>query len=282
MKFSRDNADIFTPDGADPVEALRRTTHLSIGAHPDDNEIMAYPGIAECYLHPEKSFTGVTVTDGAGSARVGPFARFTDEELVKVRREEQRYAAMIGRFGLQLQLGHSSSDVKKNARDAVRSDLRKILEGCRPQVLYTHNPFDKHDTHIAVFTRTLEALRELPKNARPKRWLGMEVWRDLDWVLDNEKVNLPADKYESLAVTLIGVFDSQVTGGKRYDLAGIGRRRANATYGDSHSADAVTQACLAVDLTPLLEDDSLTLEAYATGYLDRFRDDVLGRLSRFA
>src|SRR5690606_27838754 len=114
MKFSRDNADVFTPNSTDPEEALRRTTHLSIGAHPDDNEIMAYPGIADCYLHPENSFTGVTVTDGAGSARVGPFGRFTDEELVRVRWQEQRHAAMIGQFGLQIQLCHSSSDVKKN------------------------------------------------------------------------------------------------------------------------------------------------------------------------
>ena len=34
---------------------------------------------------------------------------------------------------------------------------------------------------------------------------------------------------------LIGVFDSQIAGGKRHDLAVLGRRRANATYNASHA-----------------------------------------------
>lgn len=280
MKFSKPDADIFAPKGGDPEAALERTTHLCIAAHQDDIEIFAYDGIIECFRRNDRSFTGVIVTDGAGSPREGPYAKLSDEEIREVRHVEQRNAAAIGDYGLQLQLRFASSEVKDAANSAVRSDLKEILAQARPKVLYVHNPFDKHDTHVAVFLRTIEAIRELPMEDRPSRVLGGEVWRALDWVLDAEKVGLSVDRYESLAMALLGVFDSQISGGKRYDLATAGRRLANATYGHSHAVDQARAISWAVDLTPLVRDDALTVEAFAEGYLDRFRADVLDRLSR--
>ena len=69
MKFSRPDADIYVPDGDDADKALARTTHLCVIAHQDDIEINAYPAVAECYGKADKFFTGVTVTNGAGSPR---------------------------------------------------------------------------------------------------------------------------------------------------------------------------------------------------------------------
>jgi hypothetical protein len=68
MKFSIPTAECLIPDGATEEAALKRTTHLGIGAHQDDLEIMAMRGILECYDADQDWFTGVTVTDGAGSA----------------------------------------------------------------------------------------------------------------------------------------------------------------------------------------------------------------------
>jgi len=44
----------------------------------------------------DRHFTGVTVTNGAGSARDGIYARYTDEDMQKVRRVEQKKAAVVG------------------------------------------------------------------------------------------------------------------------------------------------------------------------------------------
>ena len=68
------SGDIFIPDEASLENALTRTTHLAIGAHSDDIEIMAYHGIVDCYGYRRKDkwFSGVTVTNGRGSSRVGP------------------------------------------------------------------------------------------------------------------------------------------------------------------------------------------------------------------
>ena len=71
MRFHNAGADLFVPDGSPADAALARTTHLCIAAHQDDIEIMAYHGIAECFGRKDRGFTGVVVTNGAGSPRSG-------------------------------------------------------------------------------------------------------------------------------------------------------------------------------------------------------------------
>lgn len=282
MKFSNPNADVYVPAGDRPAdEALSRVTHLCVAAHQDDIEIMAHSGISDCLDQPGKSFGGVVVTNGAGSPRTGPYAHLTDAEMQDVRRREQRAAADIGRYGIQIQLAHPSSDVKQPGHAGVAGDLRAIFAGCRPEVVYLHNPADKHDTHIAVLLRCLEALRSLPREQRPSRVLGCEVWRDLDWLVDSDKVALDSGRHPELATKLLAIFDSQVSGGKRYDLAAIGRRQANATFHTSHATDRMAGITWAMDLTPLLQEPAASVKAFVEGHLERLRADVSSRLARF-
>ena len=278
MHFHKSTADIFIPDNLAPAEALERTTHLSIAAHQDDIEIMAYHGIAECFGLKDKWFTGVVVTNGAGSPRSGIYGDYTDDQMQRVRVTEQRKAAYVGEYACQIQLGFSSAEVKDRNSSAVVEDLAGILRAARPEVVYLHNLADKHDTHIGVSLRAIAALREVRAETRPRRVYGCEVWRDLDWLQDDDKQLLPASARSNIAAALVGVFDSQVTGGKRYDLATAGRRLAHATYYASHGTDQETALNFAMDLTPLVEDPSLPVADYVLGFVDRFRADVARRL----
>jgi LmbE family N-acetylglucosaminyl deacetylase len=283
MNFSRPDADIFTPDGSAPVAALVRVTHLCVAAHQDDVEIMAHAGITECLGRADRAFGGVVVTDGAGSPRVGAYEKFSDAQIRTERREEQRRAAALGRYAIQFQLSHPSAVVKAGTTATdVRADLEKIFSGCAPQEVYLHNPADKHDTHVAVLLRCLEVLRALPRARRPLRVLGCEVWRDLDWLVDADKVALDAGREPGLAAELLEAFASQIAGGKRYDLATLGRRAANATFHTSHVADKLTAITWAMDLTPLVRDETLDVGAFTLAYIDRLRADVAARLVRFA
>jgi LmbE family N-acetylglucosaminyl deacetylase len=265
MTFSRSDADVFVPDGSDPSAALARVTHLCVGAHQDDIEIMAHDAICDCLDQPDrKAFGGVVVTNGSGSPRSGEYARLTDDQMQSVRRTEQRAAATLGRYTIQLQLAHPSADVKTSGHAAVVADLKAIFGGCRPDVVYLHNPADKHDTHIGVLWRCLEALRALP-----------------DWVVDAEKVALDSGRRPELGAELLKVFDSQISGGKRYDLAAAGRRAANATYHTSHATDRMAGITWALDLTPLIVDPAFDPVAFTLGAIDRLRNDVEIRLKKF-
>lgn len=282
MQFHNPGADLFVPDGATPEDALARTTHLCISAHQDDIEIMAYHGIAECFGRKDKWFTGVVVTNGAGSPRTGIYGDYTDEEMQKVRLIEQRKAAYVGEYACQVQLGFTSSHVKNPKERAVIVDLKQIVLAARPEVVYLHNLADKHDTHIGVSLRAIAALRAAAPQARPRKVYGCEVWRDLDWLSDDEKQALAVSARSNIAAALVGVFDSQVSGGKRYDLATAGRRLAHATYYASHGTDEESALNFAMDLTPLIDNPELSIPEYVAGFIDRFRADVDCRLKKFA
>lgn len=281
MKFANPTADVFVPDALPPTVALAQVTHLCVAAHQDDIEIMAHAGIVDCLETPGKWFGGVVVTDGAGSPRSGRYAEFLDEQMKEVRRDEQRRAAKLGRYGIQIQLAHPSAAVKSGAAaGAVRSDLAAIFGGCKAETVYLHNPADKHDTHIGVLLRCLEVLRELPAERRPQKVLGCEVWRDLDWLPDNDKVALDSGRRPGLGAEMLKVFDSQIAGGKRYDLATVGRRLANATFHTSHATDKWEGITWAMDLTPLVHDPKLSVGEYTLGYIERLRKDVATRIER--
>lgn len=274
-------AELFIPDGRPEAEALTRTTHLAIAAHQDDIEIMAIDGILRCYRQPERWFTGVVVTNGSGSPRDDLYRDYTDEEMQVVRRREQKNAAVMGEYAAQFLLDYPSAAVKDPAADEPVADLVAILRATRPEVVYTHNLADKHDTHVSVALRALAALRRLAPEERPTAVYGCEVWRGLDWLLDEEKVAFDCSARESLQAALLGVFDSQICGGKRYDLATLGRRRANATYYASHATDIATGMVFAMDLTPLVADPTLEIGAYVQGYMERFAAEVQHRIQRF-
>jgi LmbE family N-acetylglucosaminyl deacetylase len=279
MKFQNPSADVFIPDGKPAADALARVTHLGIGAHQDDLEFMAFHGILTCFGQEDKWFGGVTCTSGAGSSRTGRYAALNNTEMATIRRQEQNKAAVLGRFGTMIQLDYDSDAVKRPSSLDLKNDLKAILSATQPEVVYTHNPADKHDTHIGIVVAALQAMRELPREQRPKQVIGCEVWRDLDWLLDSEKVVMDVSGHDDLAAELNGVFASQIGGGKRYDLATLGRRAANATFFNSHATDHSTQVIFGMDLTPIVADESKDILDFVCAHIERFHADVRQKLA---
>ena len=282
MKFHQPAAEVFVPDGLPIEQALARTTHLCIAAHQDDIEIMATQPIIECFQQRDKWFTGVVVTDGRGSPRDNLYKEFTDEEMRLVRFKEQRKAATVGEYAAQVLLDHPSKLVKDAAQTEPVEDLVQLLRATKPQFVYTHNLADKHDTHVAVALRVVDAIRRLDPAERPARLVGCEVWRSLDWMVDSDKVTMNLSSHENLQEALLGVFDSQIAGGKRYDLASLGRRRANATYFESHGVDLTTGLSYAMDMTLLIESHSPKPEVFVSALIQRFSQDITDRLTRLS
>ena len=280
MRFYLDTAEVYVPDGLPVEQALARTTHLAISAHQDDIEIMAAAPILECFQRQDLWFSGVVVTDGRGSPRDDIYKNYTDEEMHIIRFKEQKKAAVVGEYAAQVLLDYPSKTVKDAANSQPVEDIAAILKTSRPQVVYTHNLADKHDTHVAVALRVIAAIRSLPQADRPARLYACEVWRNLDWMMDTDKVPFDLSAHENLQAALLGVFDSQIAGGKRYDLASMGRRKANATYFESHGTDTTLGLSFGMDLTPLIQDDHLDIASFIQDHIARFARDVTARLER--
>jgi LmbE family N-acetylglucosaminyl deacetylase len=281
MHLPQPAAEIFVPDNAPLPAALARTTDLCIAAHQDDIEIMAYGPIVRCFGSADRWFTGVVLTDGGGSPRSGIYADYTDDDMKAVRAKEQKQAASIGKYAAQLLLAYPSAQVKNPDNPALVGELRDILLACAPETLYTHNLADKHDTHVAVVLNVLRALKLIPPELRPKKVISMEVWRCLDWLCDGDKTVFDTGAHPNLAAALLGVYDSQIAGGKRYDLATVGRRLANATFFESHGVDESDSLAFGLDITALVEQDLGPAE-FINGYIAKFRDEVNGRIAKLS
>ncbi len=280
MRFHLGTSEIFIPDHLPVEQALARTTHLCVAAHQDDIEIMAAQPILECFQQKDKWFTGVVVTDGRGSPRDNLYRDYTDEEMRLVRFKEQRKAAIVGEYAAQVMLDYPSKIVKDVSRKEPVNDLVALFNTANPDYVFTHNLADKHDTHVGVALRVVSAIRSLPKGKRPKKLFGCEVWRALDWLADSDKSPMDVSAHENLQAALLGVFDSQIAGGKRYDLASMGRRRANATYFETHGVDLTTGLSYCMDMTPLIIDDKLELLVFVNELVQHFIQDVSERILR--
>ncbi|MCX7619842.1 MAG: PIG-L family deacetylase [Acidimicrobiales bacterium] len=275
-------ADLHIPAGIAAGEAMRRTTDLGVVAHADDLELLMLAGIGACYGVAERGFGGVVCTDGTGSVRAGRFSAMTDAEFAAVRMAEQRRAADIGQYSFVLQLGRPSPVVRsKSGHDELVADLERLLRVVRPVNVYTHDLTDSHPTHVAVAAALVAACRRLPTDARPTRVVGCEGWRSLDWLPDDQKVLLDTSPYTELGRRLIAVFESQLSGGKRYDLAAEGRRRSNATLHEPRRPDSATEFTLAMDLTPLARNDEIDPVRFASAPIETFRDGVSAELTQW-
>lgn len=275
-------ARIFVPDGADPLAALARTTHLAIGAHADDVEFMAWAPIIHCHGRDDAWFTAVVVSDGRGSPRDGAYAGTTDDQMRETRFKEQCEAARLGRYSAVLCLDFPSSLIRTPGEATLRREVAAIVRACGAGEVYTHSLADRHDTHTAIAVAVVDALRGVGPEHHPTGLFGCEVWGALDWLPDADKVTFDVSSGLSLMESLMAVFASQIEGGKRYDLATIGRKRANATYLRSHEVDVAAALDYALDMTSLLREPSLTVRAFMQACVERFGREMDLRLERYS
>lgn len=268
------------PDGLSQACAFQRTTHLAIGAHPDDLEFMAMHGIAHCYQKKDAWFSGIVCTDGRGSLRPKEKKGLSASEWIALREAEQIDACEKGGYSfVQLLRFQSRSLDTSDAYQALVNLLRERIEQCQPRILYTHSPFDRHPTHRSVFQATLEAIRSSAQLSSLEKAYGCELWGSLDWLPEPQKIGLDHSDSLALAQALYNCYPSQIQGGKNYAQALQGRHKANATFRGHKRADSARALSFAVDLSELIEDPDLPLAHYYKKQVHRFEQSLLDPLT---
>jgi LmbE family N-acetylglucosaminyl deacetylase len=215
----------------------------------------------------------VVASDGARAPRTGRFSALSNQELRDVRRAEQRAAARRGRYAMVAQLDYASPQVIAGDAQLV-DDLHRLLDATRPRVVYTHDPADRHATHAAICAATLAALRRLPAEYRPGRVYGCEVWRSLDWLAEPDLVRLDVSGQDDTWRALLACFPSQTEGARPYERGALGRAQANAVFSEARASGGSGGVWLAMDLTPLMRDEQLSLEEFVAERVARFAAEV--------
>lgn len=246
--------------------------YFAVSAHKDDVEMFAFDGIARGF--DGGGFAAAVLTDGGQCPRAGAYAAVDDEDMSLLRTAEQKRAAEVGRYEALYLFEKSSAEVKheaKNGGETVKALAEIFRENPRIDTLYLHNPFDSHPTHVAAFAVAIAAVKMLKDDEKPRKIFGCEVWRDLDWLSDCDKIAMNVSGYEELSAKLMSCFASQ-NAVKRYDIAAAARRKANATFYQSHEGDEATALVYGLDLTPLAYD--MALGDFIEEKIGNFRRDI--------
>lgn len=101
-----------------------------------------------------------------------------------------------------------------------------------------------------------------------------------DWMNDMDKVLMGLSGRDHLAAALNGVFDSQIAGGDRYDLATQGRCAANATFFESHATDKSNQLILRMNLMPVVANETKNIVEFVTAHIEKFAAEVKTKLNQ--
>ncbi len=243
------------------------TQSMAIGAHPDDCEIIGIKGIAD------KQFFAVIVTHGA--TMKDDVSKYN--KTIHERACEQASAAALGQYLGYSMLGYDSTDILTYNTDLI-DDLTTLLLKLKPETIYTHCLSDKHSTHVAVAYHVIRALQLLPIANKPTRVYGCEVWRDLDWVDDADKVLIDTSDSQDLQYKLLQCFTSQTTS-KDYPKAVIARQNAHAVFQDAYASKTQDGVLIAIDLTLLIYRKKEHIKPFIERQINTFKDDVITRIN---
>ncbi len=252
--------------------SMCKVDSLAIVAHSDDAEILAPRGIIESWTS-KKSFGVVVVNDGVGRPRAAAYEGYSNEEMTDLRIREQFAAARAGGYSFALALAYPSSETKEARNQELIAELREVLALANPRVVYTHNPWDVHPSHISVLQHALWALSGATQ--KPDALFGGEVWGPLDRIPDPYLIRWDCTGQEPRLEELLSYFASQ-NAIKDYHHAVMDRRRSHAKLNNPHVTLPATSIHLGVDLTKVLTGE-LTLREFVTACDEAERGQRMAR-----
>ena len=164
VKFLRAQSNpVFPKRNIVTEDAVPRTRVLILSPHPDD-EAIGLGGTLAKHVANGSEVTVLYLTDGGGLGD-------DRDELIRVRRAE---AEAVGRdLGIR-QVFWAHADTRLTNDDATVSEMVRLLEDVRPELVYAPSFFDTHFDHFCTNQVLADALARLPAS-RP-RVLGYEVW----------------------------------------------------------------------------------------------------------
>ena len=262
MHFSQSNSRLYTRSG---TGTLPRTKLGAFLAHSDDLEFGCPHAVIESLKNPDRNLGVVIVNDGSGPPYGASYSKMSPQEIIDVRIEEQFAAARAGKYEFAAMLSHPSSQTRPilntvpQINEKLVAEMIEIIETTQPEVLYTHNPWDMHPSHIAVLKHLLCALRHTKH--KPQGLFGGEVWGPLDRVPAPYLQVWDCTEFEDLLEELLRYFVSQNVI-KSYDRNVPARRRTLAKLYHPHNDTGCNSVHLGVDMRLILTGEMSLLEFY--------------------
>jgi LmbE family N-acetylglucosaminyl deacetylase len=154
-------------DRPPPLSPPRRV--LTIGAHPDDAEFGAGATLAR-WAGDGCDVTMVIATDGSKGSW-DPQSR--PEEITELRRNEQRRAADVLGAAAVVHLDGVDGELEYSA--VLREELARLVRAHRPDIVLTHDPWERYQLHPDHRNTGLAALDAVVAAREPRFYPHHEV-----------------------------------------------------------------------------------------------------------
>ena len=199
---------------------------LIISPHPDD-DVIGMGGTIVMKAEQGCSITVVYATNGGGSAKEGEYKNVSTEDMIKIRKHEAEVSLHTlldnPHQAEQLFLEFHSSDLFENP-EMFANELGKILDRKAFDEIYVPYPNDRHPTHRAVTTLSIEVVKaKSPKSAL----YAYETWDSIP--VDEKTVFVDITPYYKRKLSAVSCHKSQCSI-TPFDEGIIAKNRYNAVF----------------------------------------------------
>ncbi len=253
------------------------TNLLAIASHHDDIELMAMDGVLKAYGSKKYAFYACVVGDASNCNKIGKYADCSDKELMETRNQEQARASQIGEYEDLILLKKSQSDIEDLDNTTIVKELQKIILDINPDVVYTHNIFDRNLSHVRLALKVIEAILALPEESRPRLLYGCEIFRSLDWLPERYRVNFDISDNKEIQSRLIGVYDTMAEHSQNFAKAVVGRKLSNATFLGDKMGEEDKMLWFGLNLTPVISK-GIPLKDYVIKILNDYNKEMLDNI----
>ena len=240
----------------------RKGNTIIIAPHPDD-DVLGAGGTMAATSGQGKGIFSVYITDGRGSPRRD--LSISDEAMAARREKEARSALQAvgaaGAFFLQKR----SEDLAGEAGKETEKELAEIFRYMQPEEVFLPAPYERHRTHQRCTRLSIDALRRV--GDLKTTLLGYSLWGSF-WG-EKKRVARDISPFIKKKVDAVLAHASQIDY-KSYQQGILGKNNYEAVFWETREPQKSAFVEIFLDMTELLLNKDVTLEAFMRQDLETF------------
>lgn len=163
---------------------------LVIAAHPDD-EVLGMGGTIKKLTKNKNQVKIVIMATGISARRSTTFKnssrynitkndqKIIDKQIVTIKSHAKKAAKILGVTDIEF-LDYPDNEMDTISNLEITKSVEKIIQKFKPEVVYTHTPFDVNIDHVSCYNAVLTATRP-KKNMVVKKVISFEVPSSTEW-----------------------------------------------------------------------------------------------------
>jgi LmbE family N-acetylglucosaminyl deacetylase len=163
---------------------------LIVVAHPDD-EVLGMGGTIKKLTKNKNQIKIVIMATGISARRSINFKnsskynitknqqKIIEKQIITIKAHAKKAAKVLGVSDVEF-LGYPDNEMDTISNLELTKSVEKIIQNFKPEIVYTHTPFDVNVDHVSCYNAVLTATRP-KKNAIVKKVISFEVPSSTEW-----------------------------------------------------------------------------------------------------